>query len=172
MSGPEISPENTAAKTSEAGFLEMLAQDLSNEVFKGLKTDLRKEIPVTSRRKERHTLSNVGVLAVIIGALLSGEHERIAYLLLGLVIGIVDLVEVKKAIEQKKTRVSLMISSSVMIGAVIQLMASIGQTFDLRQLSLLIVLMGGLFILIDRLREYSLSARKTSVSGKGVDILP
>lgn len=146
--------ENTAAKPTEAGFLEILAQDVSNEVFEEIKTDLREKTALPSKRKESNMLYSLGMLAVITGSLLGGDYEMLAYLLLGLAIYILDLVEVKKLIKQRKVRVALGVSGAVIIGTTIQLIVSIGQIFSIRQISLLIILIGGLFIFLDGVRRY------------------
>ena len=104
---------------------------------------------------ERGLLFTLGVLIIIGGAVLGKIEEMILYLLLALAVFVIDRAEVGEELVRKKVRVALVISTTVIIGSLIQLLSSMSQPFRLHQYSLLTILIGGLLILIDGIRRYS-----------------
>jgi hypothetical protein len=109
------------------------------------------EIATSKKKLGRSTFSHLGVLAVIGGALLLGGEDILAYLLLGLATVIIGFIKTSPGFDKKKDRVALLISGAIVTGALIQTVFSLGQPVLYRQISLLIILVGGVSILTEKL---------------------
>jgi hypothetical protein len=102
----------------------------------------------------KNLLLYIGIVLVLAGSIVSKGEDMIIVLLGGVFILFLETMEFKTLSHKNSVFIEVILSSSLLLVAIIKLVDSVGKSFTARHLYLMAILLGLVLILLDNLKRW------------------